>query len=430
MGVGGLYHNILPCGAELGGEHLPDRRVVAVNFTFLCGMTAEPEDQLGVAQLVEDTLDKGTAQYTAEQLADAFDAIGARRSSTTGRETISFGCLVLAEFFERAIELHAGMFCRPTFPPGQCDVARDLSLQELRALEDDPMEMLQKIARRQAMGSVFGRHPLGEKATLEGLGRDQILCYWQRNFAAGSLQVTLAGPIEPSLAAETIEKHFSCLERGRPRGFEPPEVQFVPGRSHTDKDLQQQYMAVSWPGSRRQAADWPAEAVALGVLSGGMSSRLFTEVREKQGLVYWVGAWPDYLRGGGLLTMGASTRPDRGERTCQTLLREMSRLGEDLAADELQRAKALIAARRQTRGELTRVRAGEIAEDLYYFGEPRDRNEETSRIEQVTIDEIRQYLTAHPRSAERLSIVTLGPAGQGEEGGQVTGDREQPAKAG
>jgi predicted Zn-dependent peptidase len=415
VGVGRLYHEVLPCGVELAGECLPGRRVVAANFTFLCGTAAEPEDQLGVAQLVEDTLDKGTARYTAEQLADAFDGIGARRNSTTGRETISFGCLVLAEFFEPVVELHAEMFCRPTFPPDPCQVARDLSLQELRALEDDPMELLQKIARRQAMGPVLGRHPLGEKATLERLGREQIVRYWQRNFAAGSLQVALAGPIEPPSAAETIERHFSCLGRTGARGLEPLEMRFVPGRTHTDKDLQQQYMAVSWPGSRRQADDWPAEAVALGVLSGGMSSRLFTEVREKQGLVYWVGAWPDYLRSGGLLTMGASTTPQRSEQTCRTLLREMARLGEDLTEEELQRAKALIAARRQTRAELTRVRAGEIAEDLYYFGRPRDRDEETARIETVTVDDIRQYLAAHPRTAERLSIVTLGPAAQGDQ---------------
>ena len=404
MGASGLYHNILPCGAELGGQHMPDRRVIAINFTFLSGLTEEPEDQLGVAQLAEDLLDKGTQKYSAEQLADAFDAIGARRNSTTGRETISFGCLALAEFFEQVIELHAEMFCRPTLPVEQCEVSRDLSLQELQALEDEPMELLQKFARRQTLGPVLGRHALGEKETLEKLGRDQIVTYWQRNFTDRALQVTLAGPIEPQQAAEVIDRHFSHLERGRPRVLEPMEIQFSPQRTHHEKKLEQQYMALTWPGARRQSADWSAEAVAVGVLSGGMSSRLFTEVREKQGLVYWVSAWPDYLRSGGLLSMGASTTPQRGEQTYQTLLREMERLGEDLTQDELARAKVLIAARRQTRGELTRVRASEIAEDLFYFGQPRERAEETARIEQVTIDDIRRYLAgvpAPPRDAER-----------------------------
>ncbi len=410
MAASALYYNILPCGVDLGGEHLPGRRVVAMNFTFLRGMAAEPEDQLGVAQLTEDVLDKGTQKYTAEELADAFDAIGARRNSTTGRETISFGCLALAEFFERAVELHAEMFCRATFPAEQCEVSRDLSLQELKALEDEPMELLQKIARRQSMGPVLGRHPLGEAATLKKVGRDEIVAYWRQNFTGRCLQVALAGPVEALQAAETIERHFGCLEKGPPRVLEPLAVEFDPRRTQYDKKLEQQYMAISWPGSRRQSADWPAEAAALGVLSGGMSSRLFTEVREKQGLVYWVSAWPDYVRGGGIVSMGASTTPAKSGQTQETLLREVERLGEDLTEEELSRAKVLIAARRQTRGELTRVRASEIAEDLFYFGQPRERHEETARIERVSIEDIRGYLGAHPRTAERLSVVTLGPA--------------------
>jgi predicted Zn-dependent peptidase len=415
MAASGLYYNVLPCGVELGGQHMPDRRVVAMNFTFLRGMAAEPEDQLGVAQLTEDLLDKGTRHYGAEQLADAFDAIGARRNSTTGRETISFGCLAMAEFFERVVELHAEMFCRATFPAEQCAVARDLSLQELKALEDEPMELLQKIARRQAFGPVLGRHPLGEPATLEKLGRDQVVAYCQRNLTSRSLQVTMAGPIEPPAAAAIIEKHLACLRRGQPRVLEPLEIRFQAGRIHHEKKLEQQYMSLSWPGCRRQSADWPAEAVALGVLSGGMSSRLFTEVREKQGLVYWVSAWPDYLRSGGVLTMGASMTPQRSQRTHETLLREMERLSEDLTEEELARAKILIVARRQTRGELTRVRASELAEDLFYFGQPRERNEETARLEQVTLDDIHKYLATHPRKPDQLSVVTLGPAAQPEE---------------
>lgn len=415
MGAENLYYHHLPCGAELGGLYLPRRRVVAVNFTFLAGVAAEPDDQLGVAQLTEDLLDKGTTRYTAEQLADAFDAIGARRNSSTGRETMSFGCLALAEFFEKVMELHAEMLCRPGFPADQVNVSRDLALQELKALDDDPMDLLQKLARRQALGPLLGRHPLGERETLERLDRPRVVEYWKRNLMARRMQVSVVGPIEPARAADVVERFFCCLQVGThdPGEYRVPELTGV--RTHHDKKLEQVYMAISWPGARRQAEDWPAEAVTLNVLSGGMSSRLFTEVREKQGLVYWVGAWPDYLRNGGILSLGASTTAQRSARTYETLLQEMDRLGEDLSADELQRAKVLISARRQTRGELTRVRASEIAEDMYYFGRPRDRNEETARIEKVTVEDIRTYLHAHPRRSDAMSVVTLGPAPLAEE---------------
>ena len=124
---------------------------------------------------------------------------------------------------------------------------------------------------------------------------------------------------------------------------------------------------------------------------------------------------------GGVLAMGASMTPRRSRRTRETLLREMERLSEDLTEEELARAKILIVARRQTRGELTRVRASEIAEDLFYFGQPRERNEETARIERVTLDDIRNYLAAHPRNPDQLSVVTLGPAAQPEEKTEPTG---------
>ena len=151
------------------------------------------------------------------------------------------------------------------------------------------------------------------------------------------------------------------------------------------------------------------EAVAITVLSGGMSSRLFTEVREKQGLVYWVGAWADHARAGGVVHLGASTTPKRAEQTYRTLLKQVDRLSVDLAPDELARAKVMLSARRQTRGELTRVRAAEVAEDLLFFGRPRDRNLETARIESVSLDDVRRYLAEHPRGPADLSVVTIGP---------------------
>jgi len=405
-----LYHKVLDCGLELAGEYLPARRVVAVQFAFAGGLAAESPDQLGVAHLLEQTIDKGTENYTAEQFADAFDALGARRSSSLGRETMRFGCVSLAEFFEPVVALYAEMFRRPTFQAAQCDVARQLAMQELAALQDDPMELLEKLSRREALGPVLGRHPLGEPETIERLGRDEITEYWKSHFAASAMQVVVVGPIEPQRAAECLEAQFAGFGDGRrPQADDPPALPFEARRVYHSKSLEQEYMVISCRGARRQDEDWPAEAVAITVLAGGMSSRLFTEVREKQGLVYWVGAWADHPRCGGVVHIGASTTPQRCEQTYKTLLREVDRLAEDLSEAELQRAKVMISARRQTRGELTRMRAAQIAEDLFYFGRPRDRAEEIARIERVTMQDIRRYLQDHPRNPETLSVVTLGP---------------------
>ena len=140
-------------------------------------------------------------------------------------------------------------------------------------------------------------------------------------------------------------------------------LRFTPARRHQEKDLEQEQIAICFPGAQVTDDDFPVERVLLGILAGGMSGRLFTEVREKQGLAYWVGAWGDHPRTGGMLHVGASTTPQRVDQTYATLLREINRLAEDLTDDELQRAITGIVSQAQTRGDVTRSRAARLADD-------------------------------------------------------------------
>ena len=257
--MGQLYHNFLECGAELAGEYMPDRRAVTMYCAFLAGCAYEPPEHLGVAHLVEETVDKGTENYPAEALNDAFDALGARRSSGTGRETVWFSCSFLPEFFERVVELYVEMFWRPQFPADNCAVAKRLALQELAALEDEPMEMLEKFARQRTLGPLLGRHPLGEARCLESVGREEIEAYWRRRFCPENLKIAIAGPVEPARAAEAIERAFPAAGDRRDPDSTIPQLQFQPGFEHHEKQLEQVYIAVSFRGTTRQSEDWPAE---------------------------------------------------------------------------------------------------------------------------------------------------------------------------
>ena len=137
-----IVHQQLTSGLEYGVTPLPDRHVVSFQLRILAGMASEPPRTLGLARLVEETLDKGTEAYTAQGLADAFDAIGAGRQSGTGRETMTFTCTVLPEHFERALELHAELLRRPKFPDEAVAVNVQLGKQELVALDDDAHGLL------------------------------------------------------------------------------------------------------------------------------------------------------------------------------------------------------------------------------------------------------------------------------------------------
>jgi len=370
-------------------------------------MSSEPPRALGLARLVEETLDKGTEAFTAQGLADAFDAIGAGNQSGTGRETMTFTCTVLPEHFERAIELHAELLRRPKFPDDAVAVNVQLAMQELVALDDDAHGLVDKLITRQAYGPVAGRHQLGEHETLERITRTDLEDYWRTHFHAGRIIVAVAGGIEPHRVADALTRHFDGFGSSRREGRGSLLLEFYPQTTHYPKALEQEHIAICWPGVDATHDEFPVQQVTLGILSGGMSGRLFTEVREKRGLVYWVSAWQETPRGAGMVFLGASTTPDRCAKTYTTLLHEVDRLAEDITRDELDRAVTGIVANQDTRGDATRSRCAELASDLFFFGRPVPIEEKVAKVQAVTIEDIRRYLTLHPR--DRLCVITLGP---------------------
>jgi predicted Zn-dependent peptidase len=400
-------HGSLPNGMEYGVVTLSKRHVVSFQIRLLAGTSSEPADRLGLARLVEETIDKATERFTGRQLSDEFDAIGAGRGSGTGRETMTFNCTVLREHFERAVELHAEFLRHPTFPESQVQIAVELAKQELFALQDDPQALADKLMGPLAYGPALGRHSLGELETLARITHDDLQSFWQKYFSAGRMVFAVAGPEEPAHVADVLARYFEGFGGAQRSGRESFPLVFSPLTKHHDKDLKQEQIAICWPGVEVTHKEFPVQQAIIGILSGGMSGRLFTEVREKRGLVYWVGAWQETPRGAGLMFLGASTTPERCDLTYKTLLHEVDRLSEDVTNDELHRAITGIVASQETRGDTTRVRCGEIASDLFFFGRPVPIEEKVAKLEAVTVDDIHRYLETHPRN--KLCVLTLGP---------------------
>ena len=182
---------------------------------------------------------------------------------------------------------------------------------------------------------------------------------------------------------------------------------FTPHRHHRQKDLQQQYIGLTLPGAGREQADYPVERVLIGVLAGGMSGRLFTEVREKQGLVYWVGAWHEQPRGRGVIHLGASSTPDNCEKTYQTLLRELERIAEDLTNEETTRARNGLIAHLETEDDLTRARAGSLSDDLFHFSRPIGLEPKLQALRAVETSDVESCAKRLPR--DQLCVATVGP---------------------
>ncbi len=402
-----FVHLGLASGVEFAADLLPERQTVAICFRILGGIVAEPPELTGIGDIVERTLAKGTRSYDGRGLADAFDQLGAKWSSASGRQSMIVRAVCLPEFVDQVVDLVAEMLAHPTFPDDACRIANELAQLELRHMEDEPQELLRVMVQRLTLGPHLGRYPGGTLETLARIDAEAVRAHWRRLYSTGRMQVVASGPIDAEVLAQRIDDAFAGLGSPERQGREPAEFTFTPAREHRHKELEQQYLGITLPGLWRGHDDFPVEQVLIGVLSGGMSGRLFTEVREKQGLVYWVGAWHEQPRGKGVIHLGASTTPDRCDRTYETLLRELHRLSEDLTDEEVVRARDGLVAQYETEDDITRARTAGLSDDLFHFGRPIGRGPKLEQIRAVTLERVRGYARRLP--LDQLCVASLGP---------------------
>lgn len=402
-----FFHAQLPSGIELAVDPLPERNVAAIIFRVLAGVSDEPADLNGVGMIVERTLSKGTQVRDGRALADAFDLLGAQWGSASGRQSMMVRTLCLPEFALDVVDLVAEMLCQPVFPDEACRVAVQLALEQRRHLDDDPNDLLRMHVTQATLGPVYGRHTGGQLDTLPRITPDSVRAHWRALYHAGRLQVAAAGPLDPERLAAHVERRFADLRRAPAEGRAAADFELPAQRTHVAKELQQQYISLSLPGLPKDDPEFAVEQVLIGVLSGGMSGRLFTEVREKLGLVYWVAAWHEQPRGKGLIHLGASTTPERCHQTFEALLRELRRLTEDLREDETRRARDALVAQALTEDDLTRARAGGLSDDLFHFSRPIGLEPKLDAVRAVTVEQVRDYAARLP--LDGVCTVTLGP---------------------
>lgn len=405
------YHCRLTSGIDLAVLPTDRRSLAAIEMRFLGGYAYERPACLGVAHVLAETITKGTQRRDRRALNDAFDEIGAGYSVSAARETFSLSCVCLTEFLTQAVELLAEMTLEPSLPADACEVAVDLTRQSLAALEDDPLELAKKCLHQQAYSPPLNRHAYGEPDTIERIRREDILDHWHTYLRPDRLLVAVAGSVDPVAIADLFERLFPRTGPHETGNDTTPPLsfpfQFHPGRSYRRKDFEQEQIAICFPGASATDEDEAVERVTIGILSGGMSSRLWRSIREEQGLVYWVGAWFDRPRTGGMVHLGSSCTPQNTEETSERLLGEMNRMVDDVTEPEVERAISGILAAAQTHGDTTRAKAVRVINDLFYLGQPVPIEAKLARIKAVTTGDVQQYLRRHPR--EQMSIVTVGP---------------------
>lgn len=399
------YQHVFENGLALLGEKMPGMQSVAMTMLVPAGAAFDPRDGSGTATVLSDLVLRGAGDRDSRQLTDYLDKLGLQRSSSVGVYHVRFACAALAARVMEALPAYADIVRRPQMPDSGFEAARDLALQSLASLEDDPRQKLLIKLREWHFPWPYGRSTMGKEEQLKKLTLGLCRMHHGRRFHARGAILALAGNIDFEQAKEQVAHAFGDWD-----GAPETEMEIIapPGRVHHETHPSEQtHIGIAWPSIEETDADYYTMRLAIEALSGGMSSRLFTEIREKRGLVYNVWAGYSSLKGYGSILGYAGTSNDRAQATLDTFVAELHRLSEGITPSELERAKTGLKAATIMQGESTSSRASSIAHDYFMRGRIRTLEEVKAGIDAVTLDSANDWL-ARNRPGD-FTIVTVGP---------------------
>ncbi len=392
-------------GLTLLVEQMPGMQSAAMTLLIPAGASTDPVDRQGSATVLAELALRGAGQRDSRELTDYLDRLGLQRSSSVGVHHTRFGAAAPAPRVLEGLAAYADIIRRPHLPEAGFGPARDLALQALEGLEDEPRQKVLLKLREWHLPAPLGRSSMGQKEHLEKLSVEQSRADFQERYHANGAILALAGKVDFEEAKREVGQLLGDWKSGRDAELKltPP-----PGRSHfEEQESEQTHIGIGYASVPETHADYYTARMAVEVLSGGMSGRLFTEIREKRGLCYSVSASYGSLRGIGSIFGYAGTSNDRAQATLDCFIAELHRLSEGVTKEELDRAKIGLKASIIMSGESTSSRAGAIAHDYFMRGRIRTLDEISAAIENVSVERVNAYLQANKPGP--FTIVIVGP---------------------
>ena len=391
-------------GLVLLAEPMQSVESAAFTFRVPAGTIFEPHDRGGLAGLTCELVLRGAGRRDNRQFVNDLDNLGVERGEGVGDAHLNFRGATLSKNLLPALEIYADVLRRPQLPADQLEPSRLTALQELAAVEDEPSQKVMLELRRRHLPDPWGRPSQGEREALEAIDISEIKDYFARQFRPNGTIIGVAGRIDWAALKQQIGKLFGDW----PAQAEPKitERSGGPKRDHLQHDSNQTQIGIAYPSVAYRDPDYYQASAAIGVLSGGMSSRLFTEVREKRGLCYTVYATHSTLLDRGSVFCYAGTTAARAQETLDVTLAEVIRLSDGIEPGELTRLKARIKSGLIMQQESSSARSGALVRDWYYLGRVRTLDEVSAIVDALTPESINAYLSKNRPSD--FTIVTLG----------------------
>jgi predicted Zn-dependent peptidase len=401
---------VLPNGLTLINEQMDSVRSVSVGIWLRTGSRQERESENGISHFIEHMLFKGTKHRTAEDIARAADAIGGHLDAFTAKEATCFSVKVLDEHLPRAFEILGDLVSHPRFDPEDITKERQVIQEEIKMVEDVPDDLVQEMfTQTYWRGHSLGRPILGTRHTVGRFTRAEIASYFRRYYAPSNLIVAAAGNITHRQLVNLVSNQFGNVPAGRPAPRTSAPVANPHINIHRKKDLEQAHICIGAPGFHQTHARRFPAYIMNSVLGGGMSSRLFQNIREKRGLAYAIMSGLSAFHDVGCLNIYAGTATEKVREVVLLVVEELRRIKETLlTGEELQHAKDHLKGSLLLSLESTSSRMSHLARQEAYFGRHVTIDEIAAGVDSVTADQVRN-VARELISTERLALTILAP---------------------
>jgi predicted Zn-dependent peptidase len=397
----------LDSGIRVATEAVASVRSVALGLWVRTGSRDETPAQAGVSHFLEHLLFKGTKRYSAIEIAEIFDGLGASVNAATGKESTNLYARFLDTHTEEAFDLLAEMLLGPTYP--EIDSEREVVLEEIAMYEDEPQDKVHDVLDE----AVFGGHPLGrrvlgEAEVISSIPIPEIDAYHRARYTGPNIVVAAAGNLEHEEIVDLTRKHVEPPAGSDGGPLEAPQLDGAQ-IGFQQKDTEQFHIAFGGPGIDRADERRYALSILDAVFGGSTSSRLFREVREKRGLAYAVGSYTQQYVDSGLIGIYVGTRGNNIQEACQIIGRELASIHTDgISEDELKRAKESVKGRMVLSSESTAARMGRIGKAVLFDTPLLTIDELLERVDAVTGDDVAE-LARELYSPESLSAAAIAP---------------------
>ena len=400
-----LFQHTYPNGLTLLAERMDHVRSATMYFMVPAGYVNEPAERLGLAGVLAEMLSRGAGDRDSKQLSLALDNLGADRNEGAGSFNLTLSAGTLARNLPAVLELYADIIRRPWLPDDELEPTVELALQDLQGLDDSPSDLCLLELKRRYYPQPYNRNQYGTVETLGAITPADVKRFHAERFRPGGAILSVAGNIDWPRLKDQVGDLFADWTGTATT----PQAGAAhrPESGHLTKETNQTQIAVAYPTAAFGSPDFYLARGAIAVLSGGMSSRLFTEVREKRGLCYSVSASYDQVKGMASVVCYAGSRTEKAQETLDVTIGELKRLKDGIADEEVDRVRAGLKTSLIMQQESTSARAGSMASDWFYLGRVRAIDEIQTAIDGLTPPSLLAHLDRYP--AKDFTVVTLGP---------------------